>query len=103
MHSEISFSPLLFIVLPAFAVPVLFSRIRFISLAIIIREILCGMSVGESGLALSKRDTWPYFLSSFGFVYVMFLFELEIDFSVISFYTEGQDNDLQSYLNNLVT
>jgi Kef-type K+ transport system membrane component KefB len=102
MVSEISFSPLLLITLLAFAVPILFSHIRIISLPIIVGEILCGIMVGKSGLGLIGREPWLDFLSSFGFVYLMFLSGLEIDFRAISPYLDREGKGLQFYLKNPV-
>ncbi|OGW17896.1 MAG: hypothetical protein A3G93_09105 [Nitrospinae bacterium RIFCSPLOWO2_12_FULL_45_22] len=100
MIPEISFSPLLLITLLALAVPILFSHIRVVSLPIIVGEILCGILVGEGGLGLIGKEPWLDFLSSFGFVYLMFLSGLEIDFRVMSPYLERKGKGLKFYLKN---
>jgi len=87
---ETSFLPLLFIVVLSFAVPMLLSRFKRLRLPIVVGEILAGIIVGRSGLNLIPPDD-PILelLAEFGFVFLMFLSGLEIDFSNIGSVNRG--------------
>jgi Kef-type K+ transport system membrane component KefB/Trk K+ transport system NAD-binding subunit len=80
-HGQPSFIPLLIVVGIAFLVPILLSRLRGIFIPIIIGEILAGIAVGKSGLNLVQENAVLEILSTLGFIYLMFLSGLEINFS----------------------
>lgn len=78
-----SFVPLLLVILLAFIVPILLTRLRKIGIPIIVGEILAGMLVGQSGLGLVTESTLLDILSILGFSLLMFLSGLEVNFSNI--------------------
>jgi len=80
-HSEFSFVPLLIVVGMAFLVPIVLTRLRRIFVPIIVGEILAGILVGQSGLDLVDKNVVLEILSTLGFIYLMFLSGLEINFS----------------------
>ncbi len=80
MHTEHSFLPLLLIAALAFVVPVVVARMRWFQAPAVVLELVCGIAVGRSGLDLVQENEVLGFLSLFGFVYLMFLAGLEIDF-----------------------
>jgi Kef-type K+ transport system membrane component KefB/Trk K+ transport system NAD-binding subunit len=82
MENSPSFIPLLLVLLLAFLVPILLSRFKQLRLPIVVGEILAGVLVGQSGLGWVQGDD-PIlgFLAEFGFVFLMFLSGMEIDFS----------------------
>ena len=81
---ENSFLPLLLIVVLSFFVPMLLSRFKRLRLPIVVGEILAGIIVGRSGFNLvPPEDPILELLAEFGFVFLMFLSGLEIDFSNI--------------------
>lgn len=80
-HSEISFVPLLIVIALAFMVPLLLSRIRVVSIPVVVGEIIAGIIVGQSGLGLVEETVGLRLLSELGFAFLMFLSGLEIDFS----------------------
>ena len=80
MHTEHSFLPLLLIAALAFAVPIVVARLRWFQAPAVVLEIICGIAVGRSGFDLVEHNEVLGFLSLFGFVYLMFLAGLEIDF-----------------------
>ncbi len=67
------FIALLLITGLALVVPILASRVRRISLPIVVGEILAGIVVGRSGLNLIEASPILDFLAEFGFTYLMFL------------------------------
>jgi len=77
------FSALLLITVLAVVVPVLTSRIKRISLPIVVGEIFAGVIIGHSGLNLVERSATLQFLAEFGFAYLMFLSGLEVDFNLL--------------------
>jgi trk system potassium uptake protein TrkA len=82
-HSEISFVPLLIVIVLAFVVPVLLSRFRGLGIPIVVGEIVAGIIVGQSGLGLVEEGPVLAVLSALGFAYLMFLSGLEIDFGKV--------------------
>lgn len=89
---EISFVPLLIVIGLAFLVPFLLSRIKRVTIPIVVGEIVAGIVVGQSGLGLVEENFVLEVLSVLGFAYLMFLSGLEIDFSSIS--SEGRGDEL---------
>lgn len=82
MEDQRSFTSLLIVVLLAFAVPLVLSRFKRLRLPIVVGEILAGILIGRSGLGIvSVHDVSLDFLAEFGFVFLMFLSGMEIDFS----------------------
>ena len=82
MEEARSFGPLLIVIFLAFAIPLSLSRFRRLRLPIVVGEILSGILVGRSGFQLVQHhDPVLDLLSEFGFVFLMFLAGLEIDFS----------------------
>lgn len=82
---ENHFIPLLIVVVLAFIVPVVLSRVKQIKLPIVVGEILAGIVIGRSGFQLIPHDEPVLdFLAEFGFIFLMFLSGLEIDFSSLS-------------------
>jgi Kef-type K+ transport system membrane component KefB/Trk K+ transport system NAD-binding subunit len=79
---EYSFLPLLLVVILAFLVPVLLSRVRRVP--VVVGEILAGIIVGPSVLGLVHGDEPTLeLLAEIGFAFLMFLSGLEIDFSIL--------------------
>ncbi len=76
--------PLLLITALAVAVPLATSRLRWISLPIVVGEILAGMVIGHSGFNLVETSPTLDFLKGFGFAFLMFLSGLEIDFNLLT-------------------
>ncbi|HSR70242.1 MAG TPA: cation:proton antiporter [Acidobacteriota bacterium] len=87
MEHTVNFYPLLVVTLLAVAVPVVLQRFR---VPIIAGEILAGIVVGPTVFDLLGGDPnpWLEFLKLFGFVYLMFLSGLEIDFDLLIDRTE---------------
>jgi CPA2 family monovalent cation:H+ antiporter-2 len=84
MEDNLSFAPLLLVVFLAFLVPITLARLKRLRLPIVVGEIIAGMIVGRSGLNwVNGRDPILELLAEFGFVFLMFLSGMEIDFSKI--------------------
>ncbi len=78
MHSH--YVSLLMITGLAVFVPVLASRFNKLKLPIVVGEILAGVLIGTSGLNLIQPSEILTFLKELGFVFLMFLSGLEVDF-----------------------
>lgn len=78
------FLPLLLITGLAFTVPLLATRLRRISLPIVVGEIAAGIIIGKSGFNWVVPAEILDFLGEFGFAFLMFLSGLEIDFNLLS-------------------
>lgn len=84
MESAPSYVPLLIALALAFAVPVVLLRFRRFGIPIVVGEIVAGMVVGQSGLGLvPAEDPLLSLLAEFGFVFLMFLAGLEVDFTTL--------------------
>jgi Kef-type K+ transport system membrane component KefB/Trk K+ transport system NAD-binding subunit len=81
--SGISFVPLLTVIVLAFVVPLLLSRLRTVSIPIVVGEIIAGIIVGQSGLGLVEETAGLRLLSELGFAILMFLSGLEINLSQV--------------------
>ncbi len=85
MEAHRSFNSLLIVVFLAFIVPLALLRFRRLRLPIVVGEILAGIVIGGSGFKLvNPDDPLLQLLSEFGFVFLMFLSGMEIDFSSLS-------------------
>jgi len=77
------FIALLLITGLALVVPIITSRVRRISLPIVVGEILAGIIIGRSGLNLIESSPILNFLAEFGFAFLMFLSGLEVNFDLL--------------------
>ncbi len=75
-----SFAPLLVVTALAAVIPLVSDRLKVLPIPVIVGEILVGILLGESGLGLIQESSYLTFLAEFGFVYLMFLSGLEINF-----------------------
>jgi Kef-type K+ transport system membrane component KefB len=82
MDEARSFAPLLIVVMLAFVVPLLISSVRGrLAIPIVVGEIVGGMIVGQSGFGWVFPDNGALILlKDLGFVFLMFLSGMEIDF-----------------------
>ncbi|MEB6170429.1 monovalent cation:proton antiporter family protein [Staphylococcus pseudoxylosus] len=74
------FVSLVVVVLTAFLTPIIVNRLRITFLPIVVAEILMGIIIGHSFLNIVERDSILNILSTLGFIFLMFLSGLEIDF-----------------------
>ncbi len=82
MEETMSFTPLLLVISLAFIIPFILTRFKRLRLPIVVGEIIAGMIIGRSGFNLvNGHDPMLDVLSRLGFVFLMFLSGLEIDFS----------------------
>ena len=87
MDTAHSFLPLLIVLLIAFVVPILLSRLGRVSIPTVVGEILAGVVVGRSGIAVvPPDDPLLIMLANFGIVFLMFLSGMEIDFQSLRSY-----------------
>jgi Kef-type K+ transport system membrane component KefB len=82
MHEAHSFAPLLIVVMLASLVPLLLSSVRGrLAIPIVVGEIVAGMIVGRSGFGWVVPENGALeLLKELGFVLLMFLSGMEIDF-----------------------
>ena len=92
MDTAYSFSPLLVVLLIAFVVPILLSRLKRVSIPIVVGEIFAFIVVGRSGLAVvPPDDPFLIMLADFGIVFLMFLSGMEIDFHSLRSYVPSAE------------
>ncbi|MEC1694108.1 monovalent cation:proton antiporter family protein [Schinkia azotoformans] len=81
MEAHASVSSLVIVLLAAFLTPILLHRFKLNIIPVVVAEIIVGLIIGESGLQLVHPDMWLETLSLLGFIFLMFLSGVEIDFS----------------------
>jgi monovalent cation:H+ antiporter-2, CPA2 family len=74
---------LMIVVALAFLIPILLHQLRLKLIPVVVAEILVGLIIGKTGLNIVQQDTWLDLLSLFGFIFLMFLSGVEIDFSML--------------------
>ncbi len=83
-NQEVLFSLLLITALAAL-VPLLASRLQRFRVPVVVGEIIVGVIIGKSGLQLVAGDSEIIqFLAWFGFIFLMFLSGLELDFGALT-------------------
>lgn len=91
-----SFAPLLIVIGLAFLVPILLTRFKSLRLPVVVGEILVGILVGRSGLGwVPHSDPVLDMLAEFGFVFLMFLAGMEIDFSALGMAPKNRQRQSQ--------
>ncbi|PAD34973.1 sodium:proton antiporter [Terribacillus saccharophilus] len=75
---------LVVVILAAFLTPILMNRLKLRALPVVVAEIIVGLIIGQSGFDLVNQSTWLETLSTLGFIFLMFLSGLEIDFSIFA-------------------
>ena len=84
MEHGLSVTSLLIVILVAFITPIILHKFKLNIIPVVVAEILMGLIIGKSGFNLVETDMWLETLSSLGFIFLMFLSGLEIDFKAFS-------------------
>lgn len=88
MEETMSFLPLLIVIFLAFLVPITLSRFKKLRLPIVVGEIIVGIIVGRSGFGWVEHHEFVLdLLAELGFVFLMFLSGMEIDFSSLGLFS----------------
>lgn len=93
------FLSLVIVVLAAFLTPIIVNRLNINFLPVVVAEILMGIVIGNSFLNIIERDSILNILSTLGFIFLMFLSGLEIDFKAFKKdkrARQGQNDDESS-------
>ncbi|EOB0674058.1 TPA: monovalent cation:proton antiporter family protein [Staphylococcus aureus] len=93
------FLSLVIVVLAAFLTPIIVNRLNINFLPVVVAEILMGIVIGNSFLNIVERDSILNILSTLGFIFLMFLSGLEIDFKAFKkdkCARQGQNDDESS-------
>ncbi|MEH7117388.1 monovalent cation:proton antiporter family protein [Neobacillus vireti] len=84
MEQHVSVLSLLVVVMTAFITPIILHRFKLNFIPVVVAEIIMGLIIGKSGFDLVHQDAWLSTLSTLGFIFLMFLSGLEIDFTAFS-------------------
>ena len=84
MEQHASVASLVIVIMVAFLTPILLHRFKLNFIPVVIAEIIMGLVIGKSGFNLVHQDMWLETLSTLGFIFLMFLSGLEIDFTAFS-------------------
>ncbi|QST00838.1 monovalent cation:proton antiporter family protein [Pontibacillus sp. ALD_SL1] len=83
-HGSASVTSLVIVVIAAFLTPIILHRFRLKTIPVVVAEIIVGLIIGQSGFDLVNEGMWLETLSTLGFIFLMFLSGLEIDFSAFA-------------------
>lgn len=75
---------LVIVLVGAFLTPILLHRFKLAFIPVVVAEIIVGLIIGKTGFNLVQEDVWLSTLSTLGFIFLMFLSGLEIDFTIFS-------------------
>ncbi|WP_243291370.1 monovalent cation:proton antiporter family protein [Bacillus sp. FJAT-47783] len=84
MESHASVTSLVIVLIVAFLTPIILHRLKLNVIPVVVAEIIMGLIIGKSGFNLVHPDPWLEILSTFGFIFLMFLSGVEIDFSAFA-------------------
>ena len=84
MEQHVSVISLLVVVTMAFITPIILHRFKLNFIPVVVAEIIMGLIIGKSGFDVVHQDVWLSTLSSLGFIFLMFLSGLEIDFTAFT-------------------
>lgn len=84
MEQHASVTSLVIVILVAFLTPILLHKFKLNFIPVVIAEIIVGLIIGKSGFDIVHQDMWLETLSTLGFIFLMFLSGLEIDFTAFS-------------------
>ena len=84
MQQHASVISLLIVVTTAFLTPIILHRLKLNYIPVVVAEIIMGLIIGKSGFDIVQKDIWIQTLSTLGFIFLMFLSGLEIDFTAFS-------------------
>lgn len=84
MAENASVVSLAIVVICAFLTPILLHRFRLRVIPVVVAEIIVGLIIGKSGFDVVQQDMWLETLSTLGFIFLMFLSGVEIDFSAFT-------------------
>jgi monovalent cation:H+ antiporter-2, CPA2 family len=84
MEHSASVTSLFIVIIFAFLTPIIQHRLKLTIIPVVVAEILVGLIIGKSGFNLVHEDVWLETLSTLGFIFLMFLSGLEIDFTAFS-------------------
>src|SRR5690606_33257672 len=79
-----SLTSLVIVILAALLTPILLHRLKLTVIPVVVAEILVGLIIGKSGFNIVHEGDWLRILSSLGFIFLMFLSGLEIDFTAFT-------------------
>lgn len=91
MEEHASVTSLVIVVSIAFLIPVLLHKLKLRVIPVVVAEIIAGIVIGKSGFNIVTTDIWLESLSLLGFIFLMFLSGLEIDFT--AFVRKKQKNN----------
>ncbi|QED47252.1 monovalent cation:proton antiporter family protein [Cytobacillus dafuensis] len=80
----VSVASLVIVIIIAFLTPIILYRFKLNFIPVVVAEILMGLVIGKSGFDIVHPDMWLETLSTLGFIFLMFLSGLEIDFSAFT-------------------
>ncbi|WP_182200020.1 monovalent cation:proton antiporter family protein [Paraliobacillus salinarum] len=100
-HPE-SVSSLVIVIIAAFITPILMHRLRLNVIPVVVAEIIVGLIIGQSGFNLVEESNWLETLSTLGFIFLMFLSGLEIDFSLFSKKKKKRNDASETSMNPVV-
>lgn len=86
-----SLTSLVVVMVVAFLTPLILHRFKLRVIPVVVAEIIMGIIIGKSGFDVVEPDMWIETLSTLGFIFLMFLSGVEIDFTAFAGGKKGQN------------
>ncbi|GGE51345.1 putative Na(+)/H(+) antiporter YjbQ [Pullulanibacillus camelliae] len=102
METSSSFASLVVVVVVAFLMPILLHRLRLQFVPVVVAEIVAGIVIGKTGFNLIHNDAILSTLSTLGFIYLLFLSGLEIDFSLFASRSKNKNKEKKKEPNSFI-
>ncbi|UOQ43416.1 cation:proton antiporter [Halobacillus salinarum] len=97
MEHGASVTSLVIVIIAAFLTPILLHRLKLTIIPVVVAEIIVGLIIGKSGFNIVDESSWLEILSTLGFIFLMFLSGLEIDFSIFGRKTNKEKRNRDSF------
>lgn len=98
MEEHVAVTSLVIVIVAAFLTPIILHRFKLNIIPVVVAEIIVGLILGESGFNIVHPDMWLETLSLLGFIFLMFLSGLEIDFSAFAGGRKKEKNAPNSFV-----
>lgn len=79
-----AYTSLIVVLFAAFVTPIIMKKLRLSFVPVVVAEIIAGLIIGKTGFDLVSHGSLINILSELGFIFLMFLSGVEIDFSVFA-------------------
>ena len=92
MDHGASLTSLVVVIIAAFLTPIVLHKLKLNIIPVVVAEIIVGFIIGKSGFDIVQPSAWLDILSTLGFIFLMFLSGLEVDFKAFKLKRDSRDH-----------